>query len=541
MHRKCNGKRTCRALALPGFALFLLSLVTRSLFADNCKVVHHPPPSEADSALLAADYAKAATLYQAALAKSPEGADSTIGLVHALLRQNKVMAAADALQAYPKSAQESPALMTLRGEVELRQGEPWKAVKTALASYTSDGCNPRTMLLLFRLEVLNSQYATARKMLMKAHQIDSEDAEIRAEWIKTLPVEQRIPEMEAYLASPRGESADQRRDLQTDLGHLKAWAAEPRKPCTMVSTATTAEIPFVPILNNHDQTVDAFGLSVKVNNHAARLLIDTSYNPSLAIEGFSGMLISRSAAQHSGVKPIFQNDVLGSGPQGTRAGFVGIADSIAIGDVEFHNCAVQVMDVNFANGADGIVGLEILSNYLITLDYPAKKLKLETLPARPQDMVATDGLYNRYIAPAMKDYTPILISGSDLILPMSLNGRPPMLFVVDTADGASVASPGAGFELTTGQKDAKFENRNFSAIANSTYTIHDAVLSFAGVSLKEAEVFPFDTSNFTDDSRMEISGLLGERALGRTTIHIDYRDGLLKFDYDPARKSPFTF
>jgi hypothetical protein len=518
----------------------LLSLAARSMFAGTCKVVHPPAPSEADTAFLDGNYTSAAGLYKAALAKNPDDADLMIGLVHALLRQHKVMEAADALPAPTRSAPESSALMTLRGEVELRQGEPWKAVKTALASNTLDPCNPRTMLLLSRLEALNSQYATARKMLVKAHQIDSEDAEIRAEWIKTLPVEQRIPEMEAYLAAPRGDSADERRDLQTDLGHLKAWAAEPRKPCTMVSTAANAEIPFVPILSNSDRLI-AFGLSVKVNNHAARLAIDTSYNARLAIDGVSGLLISRSAAQHSGLKPIFQNDVPGTGPQGPRAGFVGIADSVAIGAVEFHNCAVQVMDVNFPNGADGVIGLEILSSYLITLDYPAKKLVLETLPARPQQMAATDGLYNRYTAPAMKDYTPILGSGSDLILPLSVNGRPPMLFVIDTAIGSSVTSPGAGYELTTGHKDSRFESRDMSTLWDATYTIQDAVLSFAGVSLTESSIRPFDTSRFTDDSGMEISGMLGLKTLSRTTIHIDYRDGLLKFDYDPARKSALSF
>lgn len=541
MRSKCmDVGRLARALALPGFVLFLLALVTRSLFAENCPVVHHPPPSEADTALLAAEYTKAVMLYQTALAKSPENADLMIGLVHALLRQHKVMEAADALQASTKSAPESSALMTLRGEVELRQGAPWKAVKTALASNTLDPCNPRTVLLLSRLEALNSQYATARKMLMKAHQIDSEDAEIRAAWIEALPVERRIPEMEAYLAAPRGDSADERRDKQINLDHLKAWAAEPRKPCTMVSTAATAEIPFVPILSNSVQVM-AFGLPVKVNDHTARLAIDTSYNPRLPIDGVSGLLISRAAARHSGLKPIYQNDVLGTGGQATRGGFVGIADSIAIGEVEFHNCAVQVMDVNFPNGADGIIGLEILSSYLITLDYPAKKLTLETLPARPQEMAATDGLYNRYRAPAMKDYTAILRSGSDLILPLSLNGSPPMLFVVDTAIVTSVASPGAGYELTTGHKDARFESRDMSAIRDATYTNENAALSFAGVSLKETPIYPFDTSRFTDDSGMEISGMLGLKTLSRTTIHIDYRDGLLKFDYDPARKSPLSF
>jgi hypothetical protein len=156
-------------------------------------------------------------------------------------------------------------------------------------------------------------------------------------------------------------------------------------------------------------------------------------------------------------------------------------------------------------------------------------------------MAATDGLYNRYTAPAMKDYTPFFRSGSDIILPLSLNGWPPMLFVLDTAIGSSVASPGAGYELTTGHKDAKFESRDMSMLREAAYTIQDAGLNFAGVSLKETPIYPFDTSRFTDDSGMEISGLLGEKTLSRTTLHIDYRDGLLKFDYDPARKSPLPF
>jgi len=141
----------------------------------------------------------------------------------------------------------------------------------------------------------------------------------------------------------------------------------------------------------------------------------------------------------------------------------------------------------------------------------------------------------------MKDYTPILATGSDLILPLSLNGRPPMLFLVDTAVDYSAVSPAAGNELTTGHKDAKFETRDFKELMSSIYTIHDAVLSFAGVGLKETTIIPFDTSRFTDDAGMEISGLIGMKTLGSMTIHIDYRDGLMKFDYDPARKSPLTF
>jgi hypothetical protein len=34
---------------------------------------------------------------------------------------------------------------------------------------------------------------------------------------------------------------------------------------------------------------------------------------------------------------------------------------------------------------------------------------------------------------------------------------------------------------------------------------------------------------------MEISGFLGASTLNLLTIHIDYRDGLVKFDYDRNR------
>jgi hypothetical protein len=284
------------------------------------------------------------------------------------------------------------------------------------------------------VENLNSQFASARKTLMIAHRLDSEDPEIRAEWIRTLPIEKRIAEWETYLAAPSGDRAGERSNLQTDVNHLKSWASGPRASCTMISTAANAEVPFVPIVgggNNH--LTIAFGLTVKVNGHDTRLAIDTSYNARLPIEGGSGILISKAAAHHAGITPIYQNDVPGTGGQAPRSGFVGIADSITVGDVEFHNCAVQAMDVNFPNGAEGIVGLEVLSPYLITLDFQARKLILETLPARPKEMTATDGLYNRFVAPSMKDYSSMFTSGSDMILPLSVNGNPPMLFLLDTA------------------------------------------------------------------------------------------------------------
>ena len=86
-------------LAPVAFAVALFCCAARSAFAVSCAVVRHPPLSDPDKALLAADYTKAESLYRSALAANPGDADLTVGLVHALLREQKVQEAADTVKA----------------------------------------------------------------------------------------------------------------------------------------------------------------------------------------------------------------------------------------------------------------------------------------------------------------------------------------------------------------------------------------------------------------------------------------------------------
>jgi len=93
----------------------------KSLFAVSCSVVKHPAPSLADMALLGAEYEQAAVLYRGGLRSHPGDAELTMGLVHALLHQQKLQEAVDAVKASLAIDPNSAALITLRGEVELRQ------------------------------------------------------------------------------------------------------------------------------------------------------------------------------------------------------------------------------------------------------------------------------------------------------------------------------------------------------------------------------------------------------------------------------------
>jgi hypothetical protein len=48
-------------------------------------------------------------------------------------------------------------------------------------------------------------------------------------------------------------------------------------------------------------------------------------------------------------------------------------------------------------------------------------------------------------------------------------------------------------------------------------------------------VTTFDMSGISRGVGMDVSGFLGASTLNVLTIFIDYRDGLMKFEYDPNR------
>jgi len=543
----------------------LLSLGARHAQAVSCDVGHHAPPTEADKALLAGEYDKAASLYRADLAQHPASAALTTGLVHALLRQQKIEEAADVVKAALATVQDSPPLLTLKGEVQYRQGLPWEAEKSLAQSYKLDPCNPRTRLLSARLSRLSSRYASAREQIVMAHKLDPADPEISSEWFRTLPLQQQIAENEAYLASPSSEDADDRKRINDRLERLKKQADQPQKACHLVSSVTNTEIPFVRLMA--DANVQrAVGLDVNLNGKPTQLEIDT---------GAGGILISRTVAERAGLKRLQTISTGGIGDEGDKPGYTAYADSIRIGNLEFQNCIVDVVDSGNIyghdqfgrpmEGPDGLIGMDVFSQFLITLDFPAGKLGLGPLPSRPEELdsqvpslnsnpsLTTDigsqaeapaaaqpsspkpvnhGPFDRYVAPEMKDYVPVYRQGHFLILPAALNGKTRKLFVIDTGAYRTIISPQAAGEVTKLlRQDAP--TGGLSGRVHKNYVADEITFQFANLSQMARDVVSFDNSWLSKSTGMEISGFIGANTLNLLTIHIDYRDGLMKFDYDP--------
>jgi predicted aspartyl protease len=545
-----------RCLLTFAFAFIACIVADRSAHADTCKIIATYTPSEAEQAFLHSDYDHAVTLYQAQLAQKPGDPTLIAGLAQVFLRQQKVKDADDIVQKALAQNPQSAILLTSLGEIQYREGTPWLAGASAKAAEKADICYPAGHLLSARVLRLNSYYGSAAKEIAMAHTLDPHNPMVRRSWLDTLPIKERIVELENYLSTGGGDDAETTKSLNFYLDYLKQQAAQPHNACRLVSNTETATIPFAPLMSDGTH-IRAFGLDVKFNDHNARLQIDT---------GASGLVISRSVADHAGLKQFSQIEIGGIGSQGRKSAYTAFADDIKIGSLEFRDCRVEVIDQRNVVDVDGLIGMDVFSRFLITLDYPMRKLLLAPLPSRPDDSgpskltlettrneedtdspVATDttktaaakptpsGPRDRYIAPEMKDWIPVYRIGHNLLLPASLNKTEQKMFILDTGASTTTISPDVAREVTKVHTNDRMKVHGLSGTVDRVYSADAITFQFANVSQTVEDVVAFDTSSLSKNLNMEVSGLIGYTALAHLTINIDYRDGLMKFTYDPNR------
>jgi hypothetical protein len=225
---------------------------------------------------------------------------------------------------------------------------------------------------------------------------------------------------------------------------------------------------------------------------------------------------------------------------------------------------VSVLDSSSVVGSDGLIGTDVFSRFLVTLDFPGKKLILDPLPPRPgeaqtQMRLITTGaqddnddslaainrspaaqnaprvLHDRYIAPQMQDYMRVFRVGHDLLVPAQLNGKEFRLFILDTGANDTFISPEAARRVTDVYHESSIGVQGISGEVKKTYMAGDLTFRFAQLSERVHKVVAFDMSGTSREIGIEVAGFLGATTWELMTIHIDYRDGLVKFDYDPKR------
>jgi predicted aspartyl protease len=546
------------AAAMRRFALllfFAVMIVTTVVHAATCPVATAHKPSPGKDAYLRGNYDQAAQLYQASLTSNPKDPAAIAGLTRVLIAQQKPVEALDLVQKAATANSNSVILETALGEAQYRAGQPWVATTTSATAQQIDPCYPQLHLLVARLSRINSLFANADKEIKLAHALDPYDPEIRSLWIASLPLKQRIAELQSYVPN-NASNPEALRSLLTRIGSLQQQLTDPPKPCRLVSNTETASVPFISLLNDATH-IRAFGLEVQLNDRKARLEIDT---------GAGGLVISRSVADHAGVKYVQHTESTGVGDQGNKSSHIAFADDIKIGSLEFKDCNVEVIEQRNITDIDGLIGMDVFSHFLITLDYPMRKLLLAPLPKRPGEVAAvaptlettsdpngeshpsddsvagTDaakstptGPFDRYTAPEMQDWTRVYRVGHNLLLPAGLNNSITKLFILDTGAFSTSVSPEVAHEVSKVHTNDNIKVRGISGKVDQVYTADKINFRFANVAQEVNDVVAFASPQVSKSIGMEVAGFIGITALGQMTVHIDYRDGLMKFDYDPKR------
>ena len=503
--------------------------------------------------------------YEAVLQQDPKSGDAYAGMARCLLKQQKVAEAYQIASKGVSEAPDSPAARTALGDVLFRQGEMHDADVEWVKAANAPQPDARAFLGIAEVESAMSLYAKAKRSIDRAHQLDGEDPDITRRWMATLSRAEQIHELEQYLARASDDDAERRSGLQHRLELLRARQEQPNRSCRLVSNVSQTETKLERLLIDPTH-LHGYGLRVNVNGQTARLLLDT---------GASGLLINKKMAQKAGVKPIVQSKMSGIGDNGPVTGFIGSADSIKVGGLEFQNCLVDVSDKRSVVEDDGLIGADVFSHFLVTLDFPQEQLLLSELPKRPDEQQAKPvtldtgdsddpstgpqdreaesssasatakpaadahpavqirGPKDRYVAAEMQNYTSIFRFGHELLIPTKIGNNAPKLFLIDTGSMSNLISSNAAKEVTKVRNDDHIQIHGISGRVKDVKSADKVIIQFAHLRQENDDLISFDLSTISRDTGTEVSGILGFMMLRMLTVKIDYRDGLVDFTYKP--------
>ena len=554
-------------------ALLLISL--QFISGDDTKApAIRPELAAADQLYRAGKFAEAEASYQSLLNTDSKLVSAQVGLVRAMLRQQKVDEAFDAVNAALAVQSNSAALLAAKGDVQFRRAEMSDAELSYLAAKKLDHKEVHAYLGLAQVYSSYSLYRTAYGELQIAHEIAPDDIEVQRAWLGMLPRKEKLAALEAYLGDPHPDNEEETRRMTEYLEFLKATADKPVHACRLVSKVEQTETKLETMEADDGRRRRGIsmprriGLSVKLNNQNVSLLLDT---------GAGGIIVSRTVAENAGLTRLSALHFGGIGDRGLQSGYTAVADHIRIGELEFQDCVVDVISQASLAVGDGLIGANVFGDYLVDIDFPGMWLKLSPLPKHPEDIVPPTSLNSegeeqanaeqrdqkessatertpkeqrsspqdsqttprlprdRYIAPEMNSWTKVFRFGHAILVPTSVNDSKPMLFELDTGAFSNILSLRAARQVAKVGSDYRDRVKGVSGEVRQVYSSKKATLSFGRFRQSNLGIITFDLSNVSSQTGTEVSGFLGFEMLERLELKLDYRDGLVDFAYDPKR------
>jgi hypothetical protein len=487
------------------FASLACADVTNAVAQQSaCPATATSAPTPAEAAYAAGRYPQAEDLYGQELAKHPQDLALSAGLVKAWLHQGEVAQAAAQVERIQAVNPDSAITLTSLAEVQLHEGQPWLALETLKRAEKADPCYARIHFVRSRVLRIDSMYASERAEVQAAYDIDPSDPDIRHAWLSTVTPAHEIESIDTSLRTMKDLDAESKKRANDSLHSMMRLLSENNQTCEVLPTVESVTLPMQPSYVDAKH-VDGYKLDVQFPKSKARLQVDTAA---------SGMFISRALADLNGF------EYAAGAPPGTVH-----VNRVTIGPLEFNDCTVGVSETPFAGKSDGFISTDMFASYLITLDHAAGKLVLDPLPPQPSLLPG-----DRSIPPGLRDYSPIYRRMQYLLVPVDLNNKTRRLFVLDSGIRLSAMANGVAHSVSTTK--VNFTNP-IQTVSGATLQVYrdNFDFHFANQAIdRQGHILDLEPSGISHSAGIEVAGLLGFDMLHNLTMHLDYRDGLVKFE-----------
>jgi tetratricopeptide (TPR) repeat protein len=475
--------------------------------ATTCPYIPVRAALEADKAYSEERYADAESLYVKALAQRPKDIALIAELVETLLHEGKIsQASAQVNGLFPDHSRSAIALTAL-AEVQLRQGLPWLAMQSLDEALAVNPCDARSHLVRSGVLRIDSMYASERAEIQRAFEIDPADPDIQRAWKDIVSSANEIKSIDKSRAAMGDLDPKARQTAETSIRSLMSRLSEDSQTCQVLPAVASATLPLLlpSLVEDKRQHVYRYQMEVKLPQSNAKLLMDTAA---------SGLYISRSMAEQNNLHP----DV--GAPQDTVH-----IDSVRIGPLEFRDCTAGVSETLFPDKADGIIGTDIFASYLITLNFQLKRLMLAPLPPQPGLLPG-----DRSVATELKGFVPIYHRRQYLLVPVTFDNKSRKLFVLGTGMPYTAMSSEAAHSVSNLKMNFTNAERTASGVKEEFYR-DKFDLQLANLPLiQHRRIVEFDLSAIDQNAGFQVAGVLGLDILHSLVLHLDYRDGLVKFD-----------
>lgn len=335
----------------------------------------------AEKEIRAANFTEAEKIYRQLLDKDQADKDARLGLSFALIKQLKLQdsyeQAAQVIAADPLNAR----AFALLGTSLLRSGEFRNSIEALYTSVKFDQKQALAIAGLSEIEYFENRSKTAYDGLRRAISLDPNEPDYYVSLARACSrLEFYTEAADAYQrfleVSPKTDAERRARikgliDFYRYLGTTKI---------NRVSGKEVVTIPF-ELVNNRPF------IKLMINGKGPfRFVIDT---------GASMSVLSDKTAAALGVKPVAKGgSARAIGGSGTFPILYGLLDSLQFGDARIDTVPIYIRTVHSTEDtpegerSDGYIGLSVLSQYAVTLDYKTQEMLLDRTPLPDNDLAA---------------------------------------------------------------------------------------------------------------------------------------------------------